>query len=98
MNSRLSKITPRQFGSFLTGYAEVDLPEVNLREMTTMARVKSGHLLVIGGIIDSTEGVEGNKVPFLGDLPLIGYAFKSERRFIKKRELVILLRPQIVEI
>ncbi len=98
VNSRLSKITSRQFGSFLTGYAEVDLPEVNLREMTTMARVKSGHLLVIGGIIDSTEGVEGNKVPFLGDLPLIGYAFKSERRFIKKRELVILLRPQIVEI
>ncbi len=98
VNSRLDKITSRQFGSFMTGYAEVDLPEVNLREMTTMARVKSGHLLVIGGIIDDMEGVEGNKVPFLGDLPLIGYAFRSERKFKKKRELVILLRPQIVEI
>ncbi len=98
VNSRLAKITPRQFGSFLTGYAEVDLPEVNLREMTTMARVKSGHLLVIGGIIDDMEGVEGNKVPFLGDLPLVGWAFKSERKFKKKRELVILLRPQIVDI
>ncbi len=98
VNSRLAKITPRQFGSFMTGYAEVDLPEVNLREMTTMARVKSGHLLVIGGIIDDMEGVEGNKVPLLGDLPIIGSAFKSERKFKKKRELVILLRPQIVEI
>lgn len=97
VNSRLAKITPRQFGSFMTGYAEVDLPEVNLREMTTMARVKSGHLLVIGGIIDDMEGVEGNKVPFLGDLPLVGWAFKSERKYKQKRELVILLRPQIVE-
>ncbi|NPA94098.1 MAG: hypothetical protein GXO58_01575, partial [Thermodesulfobacteria bacterium] len=81
VNSRLARITPRQFGSFLTGYAEVDLPEVNLREMTTMARVKSGHLLIIGGIIDDMEGVEGNKVPFLGDLPLVGWAFKSERKY-----------------
>ncbi len=98
VNSRLAKITPRQFGSFLTGYAEVDLPEVNLREMTTMARVKSGHLLIIGGIIDDMEGVEGTKVPFLGDLPLVGWAFKNERKFKQKRELVILLRPQIVDL
>ena len=98
VNSRLANITSRQFGSFMTGYAEVDLPEVNLREMTTMAKVKSGQLLIIGGIIDEATGTSGNKVPFLGDLPLIGYAFKSETKTVQKRELVILLRPQIVEI
>ncbi len=98
VNSRLANITTREFGSIMTGYAEVDLPEVNLREMTTMAKVKSGQLLIIGGIIDEATGTEGNKVPFLGDIPLIGYAFKSETKFTKKRELVILLRPQIVEI
>ncbi len=98
VNSRLANITTREFGSFMTGYAEVDLPEVNLREMTTMAKVKSGQLLIIGGIIDETSGTEGNKVPILGDIPLIGYAFKSETKFTRKRELVILLRPQIVEI
>ncbi len=98
VNSRLANITTREFGSFMTGYAEVDLPEVNLREMTTMAKVKSGQLLIIGGIIDETTGTQGNKVPILGDIPLIGYAFKSETKFTKKRELVILLRPQIVEI
>ncbi len=98
VNSRLANMTTRQFGSFMTGYAEVDLPEVNLREMTTMAKVKSGQLLIIGGIIDESTGTQGNKVPILGDLPLIGYAFKSETKFTKKRELVILLRPQIVEI
>ncbi len=98
VNSRLSKMDQRTFGSFMTGYAEVDLPEINLREMTTMAKVKSGQLLIIGGIIDEQTGTTGNKVPFLGDIPLIGYAFKSETKSTTKRELVILLRPQIVEL
>ncbi len=101
VNSRLldpENMKRAEFGSFLTGYARVDLPEVNLREMTTMARVKSGQLLVIGGIIDEERGTTGNKVPILGDIPVIGYAFKSEKKYVHKRELVILLRPQIVEL
>ena len=98
VNSRLSAMNSAEFGSFLTGYAKVDLPEVNLREMTTMAKVKNGQLLVIGGIIDEQTGVTGNKIPFLGDIPIIGHAFKNETKFTTKRELVILLRPQIVEL
>ncbi len=87
------------FGSEARGFVRVDLPDVNIREMTTMAKVKSGQLLVIGGIIDEQKMHQGNKVPLLGDIPFIGdklFGYKNTR--IVKKELVILLRPQIVEL
>jgi general secretion pathway protein D/MSHA biogenesis protein MshL len=91
-------IEEKRFGSEATGFVMVQLPRVKLREMTTMAKVKSGQLLIIGGIISKEEGIEGNSVPLLGDIPYLGYAFKSERKFVIKKELVILLRPQIVKL
>ncbi|MCD4754990.1 MAG: type II and III secretion system protein, partial [Deltaproteobacteria bacterium] len=71
---------------------------VLLRELTTVARIKSGQLLIIGGLIDEVKGSEDNKVPLLGDVPLLGNAFKNSRDYTNKKELVILLRPQIVGI
>ncbi len=91
-------IEEKSFGSETTGFVMVQLPRIALREMTTMARVKSGELIVIGGIISEQSGTEGNKVPLLGDIPFLGHAFKYERKFNIRKELVILLRPQIVEI
>lgn len=91
-------IEEKQFGSEATGFVMVQLPRVSLRELTTMAKVKSGQLLIIGGLISEDSGVEGNSVPILGDIPYLGYAFKSERKFTIRKELVILLRPQIVQL
>ena len=80
------------------GDAQVGLPKVYLRQITTMARVKDGQMLVIGGIINDEEGTVGNKVPILGDIPYLGYLFKSETKYHQKVEMVIMLRPHIVEI
>ena len=91
-------IEEKRFGSEATGFVMVQLPRIALREMTTMAKVKSGQLIVIGGIISEQSGTEGNKVPVLGDIPFVGHAFKYERKFNIRKELVILLRPQLVEI
>ena len=91
-------IEEKRFGSEVTGFVMVQLPKIALREMTTMAKVKSGQLIVIGGIISEQSGTEGNKVPLLGDIPFLGHAFKYERKFNIRKELVILLRPQLVEI
>ena len=86
----------RSFGS--SGSAsEVGLPRVNLREMTTMARVKDGEFLIIGGLIDEIKDNKETKVPFVGDLPIVGNAFRTTKEFTNKRELVILLRPTIVK-
>ncbi len=85
----------KQFGS--TGSeSTVGLPRIFLREMTTTARVKSGQVLVIGGLIDDQEGRDQNKIPLLGDIPILGYLFKHIHRYTNKRELIILLKPQIV--
>lgn len=89
---------PIEYKEFGTIGAQVGLPRVQIRELTTMARVKTGNMLVVGGLIDEMRGTDGNKVPILGDLPVVGNAFKSTRKYSNKRELVILLRPEIVHI
>ena len=85
----------RSFGG-TSNESVVGLPRVFLREMSTMARVKNGQLLIIGGLIDETTGTEKNQVPLMGDLPIIGNAFKNTREYSNKRELIILLRPEII--
>ena len=89
---------PIEYRDFGTLGGTVGLPRVLLRELTTVARIKSGQLLIIGGLIDEVKGSEDNKVPLLGDVPLLGNVFKNSRNYTNKKELIILLRPQIVGI
>jgi len=76
--------------------AQVGLPRVRLREMSTMARIKDGETLVIGGHIDKSESDTTNSVPFLGNLPGLGWLFKHESKNVATRELVIFITPKIV--
>lgn len=59
-------------------------------------RIKDGETLVIGGLIQETEQKTVNKVPFLGDLPLIGPLFRSTSTSKAKSELVIMITPKII--
>ena len=79
-----------------TDGAEVGLPRVNVREMSTTVRVKNGEMLVIGGLIDEIDDTQGNFAPILGDIPVIRYLFGYEEKIKVKRELIILLRPRII--
>lgn len=85
-----------QYEYFGGDQSRVGLPKIKLREMSTMARVKDGQLLVIGGLIDDMTTRDENKVPFLGDIPVLGNAFRHVSQTTSKRELIILLRPKIV--
>ena len=76
--------------------AEVGLPIVNVREMSTTVRVKDGEMLVIGGLIDEVEDTQGNFAPIVGKIPVIRYLFGYEEKVKQKRELIILLRPKII--
>ncbi len=78
------------------GGAQVGLPRVRLREMSTMARIKDGETLIIGGHIDKQEGDTNNSVPLLGDIPGLGWLFKHESKSVTSRELVIFITPKIV--
>lgn len=73
----------------------IQLPQINIREMNTVVRVKSGDMLMIGGLIDNNETDTIKKVPFLGDVPGVSKFFSHETKVTTKKELVILLLPRI---
>jgi type II secretory pathway component GspD/PulD (secretin) len=75
---------------------EIKLPTVDLREMSTTVKVLDGQMIIIGGLIDKREKIKENKVPILGDIPIVGNAFKSIDKSIENTELVIMLIPRIV--
>jgi type IV pilus assembly protein PilQ len=52
--------------------------------------------VVIGGIFTQTERDEINKVPLLGDVPVVGYLFKNTVRSTSKTELLVFITPKIV--
>lgn len=59
-------------------------------------RIKDGETLVIGGMIREAETKNVNKIPFLGDIPVLGMFFRSTTTSKSKEEMVIMLTPQIV--
>ena len=59
-------------------------------------RIKDGETLVIGGMLQETENKTVKKIPFVGDLPVIGMFFRSTVTSKAKEEMVIMLTPQIV--
>jgi MSHA biogenesis protein MshL len=72
------------------------LPTIDLKEATTQLRVKSGTVVVMGGLI-SKNLVHANKaVPILGTLPGVGYLFSQRTESVQTSELVILLEPVIL--
>jgi MSHA biogenesis protein MshL len=70
-------------------------PNIDIRETNTQVRIKNGETIVIGGLITSRKTDSENKVPFFGDLPLLGYFFKRKEKTEERAELVILLTPRI---
>jgi len=67
-----------------------------IRESDNIVRAHSGQLIVIGGLMRRTRNNVDYKTPLLGDIPVLGKLFRSERKQSKTTELVILIRPLIV--
>ncbi len=78
------------------GTNKVGIPKVNLREMNTMVRVKNGEMLVVGGLIDNKATYANDYVSGLGEVPFLGKMFKTDGTETTKKELIILMRPQII--
>jgi len=72
-------------------------PVLDNRQATTSVMVKDGETMVLGGIITDSVSVTENKIPLLGDLPIIGFLFKSETKSTEKTELMMFLTPHIIE-
>jgi MSHA biogenesis protein MshL len=75
----------------------VPLAISSIRESDSIIRAKNGQVVIIGGLMQNSITQNTSSVPLLGDLPLIGALFRHTQDISKKSELVILLKPNVVD-
>jgi type IV pilus assembly protein PilQ len=73
-----------------------DVPVVDTRKVDTIALVQDGQTVVLGGMRKKGVSKEENKVPLLGDLPLVGWIFRFEGEDTSVTELVVFITPNII--
>ena len=69
---------------------------INTKHIKTQVLVENGGTVVIGGIFEVNENESETKVPVLGDLPVIGYLFKTRQRSTNKQEMLVFITPKVV--
>ena len=72
------------------------VPSIDTREVITQVLVGDGQTVVLGGILETTKSYQANKVPWLGDIPILGHLFKSTTNIDNKSELLIFITPKIL--
>lgn len=77
-------------------FADATLGLLNIKQITTQVLLDNGETVVIGGIYERDQNDTINKVPFLGDIPLLGWLFKQKSVRDNKTELLIFLTPKIL--
>ncbi|EKO3912081.1 type II secretion system secretin GspD [Vibrio metschnikovii] len=66
------------------------------RQLNTTVMVQDGQMLVLGGLIDERTAESESKVPILGDIPLLGYLFRSTNTTVEKKNLMVFIKPTII--
>jgi type IV pilus assembly protein PilQ len=72
------------------------VPSIDTRTITTQVLVNDGQTVVLGGIMETERRTSDTKVPLLGDIPVLGYLFKTQTRKNNKDELLIFVTPKIL--
>lgn len=92
------KLFIRQEVSSILGPVSLQSGELitNKRQIETTVMVNDGQIIVLGGLIEDDEQLSVDKVPLLGDIPILGNAFKSTDKSRKRTNLMVFLRPTIV--
>lgn len=73
------------------------VPGFDLRSAQVTVQMEDGQTLAIGGLIQNTLNAQNNKVPILGDIPVLGFAFSSKTYTEVEEELIILVTPHLVD-
>jgi type IV pilus assembly protein PilQ len=83
-------------GTVVVASGGVNVPSIDTREITTQVLVNDGQTVVLGGILQTTQREDDTKVPYLGDIPILGHLFKTTDHTDDKDELMIFITPKIV--
>ena len=73
-----------------------NIPSIDTREVQTQVLVENGQTIVLGGIFEENKTNSETRVPFFGDLPIIGRLFRSNSNTHDKSELLIFVTPKII--
>lgn len=73
-----------------------NVPAINMRRVKTEVELQDRQSFVIGGLLDNTESETFQKIPFIGDIPVLGKFFQSIQRNKNNTELIVIVTPEIV--
>jgi len=94
LNLAVKKDDVKSFIATSTG----DVPTITKREVTTAVLVDNGQTVVIGGVYEFKSRDDLTKVPWFGDIPLLGNLFKKHGKSTDKAELLIFVTPRILQV
>jgi type IV pilus assembly protein PilQ len=91
------KVTRDNVGQLVPTGSGGFVPSIDKRELNTQVLVNNGETIVLGGVYEQESSDAVNKVPLLGDIPLLGALFRQNSKSSTKRELLIFITPKIVK-
>jgi type II secretory pathway component GspD/PulD (secretin) len=91
------EINPEQSSGSVTVSGNFVLPSKDATTVATNIMVKDGKTIVIGGLFKDDVSQAHSQVPLLGDLPLVGPAFRQIKDTVTRKELIILITPHLVD-
>lgn len=88
-----------QTKELVIGNEKISLPLAlrDVRESDSIVRARNGEVVVLGGLMQEIVYDQNSKNPYIGDIPVVNTLFKQKHRKVSKTELVILLRPRVIE-
>jgi len=90
-------VTKDSVGEVISNERGGEVPSIDTRSVETQVLVNNGQTVVLGGIYETEQGEDYRKVPILGDIPGLGYLFRSTKRTSNKSELLIFVTPKILK-
>ncbi|MEJ0005960.1 MAG: type IV pilus secretin PilQ [Steroidobacteraceae bacterium] len=83
-------------GQVVVASGGVNVPSIDTQDIVTQVLVSDGQTVVLGGILQTQHRIDETKVPYLGDIPILGNLFKTTTRTNDKDELLIFVTPKIL--
>ncbi|MEX0404340.1 type II secretion system secretin GspD [Aquibium sp. LZ166] len=96
-NGTINLTIEQEISSVARGSSQSLTPTISQRKIQSTVSVTSGQTVLLGGLISEQQQRGRDGVPVLGDLPIIGEAFRSNQNNATRTELIILIRPQVIK-
>jgi general secretion pathway protein D len=93
INPIVSEITERHLDA--NGVPSL-APDIKIKQLSSIVKVKNNKKIILGGLIQQRTENKVNKIPLLGDIPILGHAFRSNKKVKSKSELIIVMTPKLV--